>query len=154
MTGVLFGLAIIIYATRTYIRARIVKQFSTEDVLLLFAVICLCAVTGLAYSSIHNLYDSLAVILHGVESGLLFNLLEEIPKTSKENNAATTLWWLIIFPVKLAYLFFFRRLISRVRELNIWWWCVIGFTVPAGLVCIAASWLTCPYFTIQKVLCK
>ena len=150
----LFGLAIITHATRTYIRARILKQFSTEDVFLLFAVICLCCSTGLAYSAMQNLYDSLAVILHGGQSGLIFSILDHLPETSKETNAETTLWWLVIFPVKLAYLFFFRRLISRLRDLNTWWWCVIVFTVPAGLISIAVCWLTCPYFTIKGVLCK
>ncbi|MCJ1283686.1 hypothetical protein MMC26_003017 [Xylographa opegraphella] len=97
-------------------------------------------------------YDSLAVILNGVEGGLIFTLLNELPEISKEENAAATIWWFVIVPVKIAYLFFFRRLISRLRDLNIWWWCVIVFTVTAGLACVAASWLTCPYFTATGVL--
>ena len=27
-------------------------------------------------------------------------------------------------------------------------------TVIAGLACVVADWLTCPYFTIEGVLCK
>ncbi|MCJ1389307.1 hypothetical protein MMC18_002163 [Xylographa bjoerkii] len=152
VTGTLFGVAIISYATRTYIRAIFLKQFSTEDGFLLFAVICLCCATGLAYSSMQAQYDSLAVIINGAEGGLIFTLLDELPQISKEENAAATLWWFVIVPVKMAYLFFFRRLISRLRNFNIWWWCVIAFTIPAGLACVAASWLTCPYFTATGVL--
>ncbi|MCJ1437073.1 hypothetical protein MMC27_006458 [Xylographa pallens] len=152
VTGVLFGIAIISYATRTYIRAIFLKQFSTEDALLLFAVICLCCATGLAYSAMQAQYDSLAVILNGAEGGLIFTLLDELPEISREENAAATIWWFVIVPVKIAYLFFFRRLISRLRDLNIWWWCVIVFTITAGLACVAASWLTCPYFTATGVL--
>lgn len=99
-------------------------------------------------------YDSLAVILHGAQSALLFPLLDKIPKIAKEENAASTLWWFILFPVKLAYLFFFRRLISRLHGLNTWWWCVTVLTVLMGLVSVAMVWLTCPYFTIEGVLCK
>lgn len=99
-------------------------------------------------------YDSLAVILHGAQSALLFPLLDKIPKIAKEEDAASTLWWFILFPVKLAYLFFFRRLISRLHGLNTWWWCVTVLTVLMGLVSVAMVWLTCPYFTIEGVLCK
>ena len=120
----------------------------------MFAVLCLCGTTSLVYITLQNQYDSLAVILHGAESGLLLNLLDKIPEIAKESNAAATLWWFVIFPVKLAFLFFFRRLISRLRDLNIWWWCVLTFTVLAGLVSIAAAWLTYPYSTLEGVLCK
>ena len=128
MTGTLFGLAILAAIARAYIRARILKQLAIEDGLLLFAVICLCATTILNYVALSNLYNALDVILLG--SGTqLGNLLGEVPTESKEQDAAATLWWLVIFPVKLAYLFFFRKFILRVRVLNTWWWCVIAFMV-------------------------
>ena len=101
-----------------------------------------------------NQYDALAVILNGAESGLLFTLLDDLPRISKEEDAAATLWWFVIVPVKMAYLFFFRGLINRLQDLNIWWRVVVVFVVPAGLVCVAVSWLTCPYFTTAGVLCK
>lgn len=156
VTGILFGLAILAYAVRVYIRNWTHRQFFAEDALLLLAVVCLCCQTGLAYDSMPFQYDILAVILHQDNSGVtaLLNDLPEIPKVSMEDNAASTLWWLVIFPVKLAYLFFFRRLISRIGDLKIYWWCVLAYTIPAGLVSVAASWLTCPYFTITGVLCR
>lgn len=152
VTGALFGLAIITYGIRTYIRARIIKQFSAEDVVLFFGVACLCGATSLYYLTMRYHYDVLAVILHSRVNELLVNLLEVIPTISKEQNAATTLWWFVIFPVKLAYMLFFRRLISRVYNLWVWWWFVVVFTAAAGCICIAVSWLTCPYFTVQGVL--
>ena len=154
VTLALFCLAIITYITRAYIRARILKQFSIDDVLLLLAVICLCGVTGLSYAVMQHLYNSLAVILHNAETSIIFDLLVQIPTISKESNAAATIWWFVLFPVKLAYLCFFRRLIFRVRGLNIWWWCVLIFTIIGGIVSIVASWLTCPYFDLAGVLCK
>lgn len=154
VTGALFGLAIITYGIRTYIRACILKQFSAEDVVLLLGVVCLCGATSLAYLTMNYHYDVLAVILQSRKAELLFDLVETIPTIAKEENAASTLWWFVIFPVKLAYLLFFRRLISRVHNLNIWWWIVVIFTVAAGCTCLAASWLTCPYFTIEEVLCE
>lgn len=147
----MFGLAIITYITHAYIRARLQKQFGAEDALLLFAVICLCGATGLAFSTVQGHYDVVIAIWH-VELDRLFDVLDNVPMASKLSNAATTLWWFVIFPVKLAYLFFFRRLILRLRNLKIWWWCVVMFTIPAGLVCVAVSWLTCPHFTLEKIL--
>lgn len=99
-----------------------------EDTLLAFAVLCLCATTVLSYLAVDYLYDALDVIL--LKGGQdLGKLLAEVPKMTRISEAAACLWWMVIFPVKLAYLFFFRRLIVHLRALYIWWWCVFVFTV-------------------------
>lgn len=152
VTGALFGLAMIAFFIRSYIRIRINKKLHVEDFILLFAVVSLCAATGLAYVTLTAQYELLQLVLHGFEDDLAFKLLGEIPRISKEENAATNVWWLVIFSVKMAFLFFFRRLISRLRTLNIWWWFATALTIIAGLVSIAVSWLTCPYFTIEGLL--
>lgn len=113
-----------------------------------------CATTGLAYATLTAQYTLLQLVLHGFEGDLAFELLGEIPRISKQENAATNIWWLVIFSVKMAFLFFFRRLISRLRSLNLWWWFATTFTMIAGLVSIAVSWLTCPYFTVEGLLCE
>ena len=120
----------------------------------MFAVVSLCAATGLAYATMTAQYALLQLVLHGLEDDLAFELLGKIPTISKEENAVTNTWWLVIFLVKLAFLFFFRRLISRLRNLNIWWWFATTLTIIAGLVSVAASWLTCPYFTVEGLLCE
>ena len=148
----MFGLAIIAFIIRSYICFRARMKVHVEDFILLFAVVCLCAATGLAYVTLTAQYAMLQLVLHGFEDDLAFEVLEEIPRISKQENAATTLWWLVIFSVKLAFLFFFRRLISRLRNLNIWWWFAITLTIVAGVVSMAASWLTCPYFTAEGLL--
>lgn len=90
--------------------------------MLVFAVICLCGSTVLVFASLQEQYI--------FDSTLDF--IWELPKTLAMANAAPTLWWLVIFPVKLAFLFFFRRLIINWRKLHSWWWCGMLFTV-AGL---------------------
>lgn len=153
ITGALFGMALIAYAARTCIRTLVVKQFLVEDALLLLAVVCLCGTTGLAFSNMHSLYNTLAVILHGPDLTQLVDTLNQIPEISKRNNAAATLWWSVIYPVKLAFLFFFRRLIVRLPRLYIWWWVALPLTVLAWAGALVADWLTCPYTTIDRVLC-
>ena len=154
VTGALFGLAIVAFLVRGYIRICIHQRVQVEDYILLFAVVCLCAVTGLGYATLPAMYALIELVLHGFENGLTFELLEEIPRISKQENAAANIWWLVIFSVKIAFLFFFRRLISRVRGLKIWWHVATILTILAGLASIAASWLTCPYFIIEGLLCK
>ena len=114
----------------------------------------LCAATGLAYATLTAQYALLQLVLHGFQDALDFELLGEIPRISKQENAATNIWWLVIFSVKLAFLFFFRRLTSRLRSLRVWWWFATILTIVAGLVSVAASWLTCPYFTVEGLLCE
>lgn len=150
----MFGLAIITYVIRTYIRTRVLNQFFTEDALLSFAVVCLCTTTALAYTNMQNQYDALAAILHNAGFNALLDLLDTIPRILKMENAASMLWWCVIFPVKLAFLFFFRRLIIRWRKLYIWWWCAMASTVIALAVSVTVDWLTCPYMTLDGVICE
>lgn len=137
------------FLIRGYIRIRIHQKVQVEDYILLFAVVCLCALSGLTYATLPALYA--LVQQYRLRNDLAFDLLGEIPK---QQNAAQNIWWLVIFSVKIAFLFFFRRLISRLRGLYIWWRVATTLTILAGLVSIAASWLTCPYFTIEGVLCE
>ena len=139
---------------RSYIRICIHKKVQVEDFILLFAVVCLCAATGLGYATLTTQYALLQLVHHGYEDDLAFELLGEIPIISKQENAATNFWWLVIFSVKMAFLFFFRRLTFRLRSLKLWWWFATTLTIIAGLVSIATSWLTCPYFTLEGLLCE
>ena len=134
MTGALFGAAILAAATRIYIRAIKLKQFAIEDGLLLFAVAVLCAVTVLCYLTLNNMYNLLDLILLGMGDRLLLDVIKTIPTEAKEANAMSMLWWLVLFPVKFAYLFFFPKLVSRLGKIETWWWCVTVFMVCADSV--------------------
>ena len=144
----------IAFASRTYIRIFVVRQFYTEDALILFAVLALCSTTGLAISNLISLYESLAVILHGPNLSLLANSLDKIPDISRRNNAAAMLWWCVIYPVKLAFLFFFRRLIVRLPKVYSWWWWASAITILSWVGSVASDWTTCPFTTVKQVLSK
>lgn len=142
MTATLFGLALLTYAARIYIRSFVLKEFFAEDGLLLFAVICLCIVTGLDLSDTHHLYDSVAVIFQGPDSMLLINIV------------TSALWWCVIFPAKLAFLFFFRRLILHLPRLYMWWWCALAIMLLSWAASTVADVLRGPYVTTQQGLCR
>ena len=155
----MFGLAIVAFLIRGYIRIRIHQKVQVEDYILLFTVVCLCADTGLAYATLPGWYDLIQLVLHGSENDLAFEVLEvevleEIPRVSNQENATQNISWLVVFSVKIASLFFFRRLVSHLRGLNAWWRVATTLTILAGFVSIAVSWLTCPYFTIEDLLCE
>lgn len=75
-----------------------------------------------------NIYDLLDLLLLDA-ADKLFDVIEEIPTETKEVNAMAMLWWLVLFPIKFAYLFFFRKLVFRLKRIEIWWWCVTAFMV-------------------------
>lgn len=59
---------------------------------------------------------------------------------------ALTLTWLSIASVKFSFLFFFRKLIDRIRSLMIYWWCVTIFIAAASLYGSTVYCLVCPYW--------
>lgn len=125
----MFGVAILTTAFRIYLRTFKLKQFALEDGILLFALVALFGVTVLCYVTMRDMYDLLDLLLFGTADAKLFDVIKTVPTEAKELNAMVTLWWLVLFPIKFAYLIFFRKLVFRLRRLRIWWWCVTVFTV-------------------------
>lgn len=154
VTGALFGIAILAYTCRLYIQLFVFKRFPAEDWLILFSVIILIAATVLWYISVNNLYNALVVVLEGVGSSKLFDVLKVIPTESKQANALSTLWWFVIFPVKFAYLVFFKKLINRLKHLTRYWWVVTAFMIPALIINEVVAWQTCPYTEALEVIAK
>ena len=70
------------------------------------------------------------------------------------NNSMTLVKYSAIFMVKLSYLVFFRKLIGRVRVLEIWWWVVLVILVPAGLIATFLPFYNCPEITQESILGK
>ena len=105
------------------------KRVFIEDGLLLASTIILITVTGICYASLPGLYDSIDLILIGAASTVLTEVIEHVTAEAKESLAMSVLWWLILFPIKLAYLAFFYKLTTQLKNLRIWWWCVAVFIV-------------------------
>lgn len=127
----MFGVAILTTAIRIYIRAFKVKQFAIEDGILLWAVVVLCGVTTLCYVALPDLYILINLRSSHLEGEKLLDVFKKLPVEAKEFIAVAKLWSLVLFSIKLAYLFFFRKLVCRLKKLKIWWWCVTIFMVSA-----------------------
>ena len=74
------------------------------------------------------------------------DLIQQLLKSVKIQDAAVVLLSVTIFAVKLSFLAFFRSLIRRLRKLEIWWWCVLAVVIPSSIVLVCSNFITCPYF--------
>lgn len=118
---------------RLYIQLKIVKRFNIEDWILVFSVVCLFPMTIVTYAFMKDRYEALDVILKGAKSTLVSEVIRESSMISKMDDIVTAMWWPILFGVKLAYLAFFYKLIDRVKNLKVWWYCVLGLIVRIPL---------------------
>ena len=107
------ALALLAFAVRTYIRTRIVRQFGIEDALLIFAILCLITNTALVFVTLETEYEAYEIMSNGPFGPKLFAFLDTLVDNKRIADAMATIWWLCIYSVKLAYLFFFRKLIGR-----------------------------------------
>ena len=55
----------------------------------------------------------------------------------RSHVAFIVLFYSCLWTVKLSFLMFFRRLGSKVRGQNIWWWCILATVVLSWIACIA-----------------
>jgi hypothetical protein len=107
----------------------------------------------MAFITMQGRYDSVQVIFNA-DLDLLLHTIGEFQWFLEMSNAVATLWWCVVFTVKLAYLFFFRRLVVRLRNLEIWWWFVVTFTIAGWVASLVSSWSTCQSFTLEGIMGK
>lgn len=61
-------------------------------------------------------------------------------------TAALMAGWATICAVKLSFLFFFKKLIDRIRSLYIYWWIVLIFNLGVFGYGISIYYIGCPWF--------
>lgn len=130
-------------AARTAIRVYKFRQVFVDDYFLFLAVATLIASTIIFFWMLPSLY-AFAAISAGLEL-LSVDYIDSATKTANVAFAAEVLAWTTLFAVKFSFLFFFRNLIRRLRDLEILWWCVLVICVPVAVVCICLPFIECPY---------
>lgn len=58
------------------------------------------------------------------------DMVPAVVQTLQILNSVSAVAWIAIYSVKICYLIFFNKLTSRLRNLRIWWWFVLCFTIP------------------------
>lgn len=74
--------------------------------------------------------------------------IESMPLYFKWYNASMVLTWAAIYSAKLSFMFFYRKLISRVRFLEIYWWAIIGVLIPTAVFSAFFSFWICTDFSM------
>ena len=87
-----------------------------------------------------QIYASLKVIPFPTDSGLLLRYHRLL-------QAASVLEWVAIFSAKFALLIFFRKLVDRIRRLEIWWTIVLAALIVLAGVCIPLGFVVCHDFS-------
>ena len=129
---------------RTIIRFRRFRRLFADDICLFMAMVALIGGTSITYTQTSFLFTTLNV-QNGIETAPI-DFIESLGSSEGKIAAALILLWLAIFGVKFSFCFLFRSLIRRVKSLNIWWWCVIAFLVPAASLCSFSIFISCPVF--------
>lgn len=128
---------------RTVIRIHIFRRVFADDYFFFLAVASLIASTGLFFWVVPSLY-TFAAVSAGLEP-ITVDYINSATKTANIAYAPLLLVWTTVFAVKFSFLFFFRNLIRRLRDLEILWWCVLVICVPVAVVCICSPFIECPY---------
>lgn len=68
-------------------------------------------------------------------------------------NASMVLTWTAIYSVKFSFMFFFRKLVSRVRSLEIYWWAILSILIPSAAFSAFFSFWICTDFSMTY-LCE
>lgn len=144
---VLFALCMVSVCARFYIRVVIQKQFSSDDGILLFGIACLIVAIGLLFTFIDKMY-----IVGAAESGNLVSVslpadyIEQSFEFQKMVTVALVLTWCSIVSVKFSYLFLFRRLISRLPGMMVYWWIAAVYNGMISIYGAIVYGVACPEF--------
>ena len=95
-----------------------------------------------------------ADLLANVESGLKVpppDFVQQVVAYLRIQLAVAILLDVATFSVKFSFLFLFKGLISRVRHLTSWWWCVFVLLVPSTILYAFIIFLACSNFGIGAV---
>ncbi|KAI9885079.1 MAG: hypothetical protein M1823_003134 [Watsoniomyces obsoletus] len=150
----LFVITLILVAGRFAIRIGLQRTFSIDDGFLLFGVLCLIAAVVLLFQLIDKMYLGEA-LLFGTPVALPPDFIEQALDFHKLVTVCLILLWIAVCAAKFSFLFFFRKLIDRIRIMIIYWWIVLVFCVLTMCYGIAAYVLSCPkYGSLEAVSCS
>ncbi|KAB8218830.1 hypothetical protein BDV33DRAFT_205057 [Aspergillus novoparasiticus] len=146
--SVLLAPAILGVFARFFIRLRIQRQRpSVDDWLLLVALGFLLASIIIMYIEVVDrmyLVFALSKGMRGVsipsdivEVAYLFHLWSDV---------CLLISWCAFSAVKLSFLFFFRKLIDRMRTWQLYWWAILIYTVCVLIYGSLIFFVSCPYF--------
>ena len=125
-------------SARTYIRLKKFRRVFLDDALFFIAVVGLVTSVSLLYTAVPHLYESveLSVSDEPPSPAVVKAFIKHIPYFQNILDAWAFFVGAAILSIKFVFMFSFRRLVERMRNMMIWWWCVLAVlvsTIPLWL---------------------
>ena len=139
----------LVTVARLAIRAHQHRRLFLDDAFLLVGCACLCAGTGVLHRLLPVLYLDERLILEPETTPLVPQDIENFIWYQKMAYSFVTVTWVTIFAVKFSFLFFFRKLISRLSGMITYWKIVISVTVVACGFSVCEKFIACPHFNLS-----
>ena len=140
------AIAIAVSSFRTYLRIRAQVPFAVDDALLYAALLMLAGGTAVVYKAQDGLY-----LQTGVTTGTAGfpppDFLDRMRQVVVLQHASSMLSWAAIFLVKFSFLAFFRKLVSRVRNLEILWYITVTIVAACTVASIPIGLIICHDFS-------
>lgn len=121
------------------------RTLYVDDYFLILAVLAGVATAGVAYNLKDDVYLQIYVGLGWVQPDADF--IPEMLNFEKRIQVASALIWFSLYCVKLSFMAYFRKLVSRVWKMEIWWWIVLSVVIVCGLASIPMAFIICSNFT-------
>ncbi|KAK2853312.1 hypothetical protein FQN49_005192 [Arthroderma sp. PD_2] len=155
-TGVLFAVCWVAAIARAYIRIRIQRQVSWDDIFLAFGLCSLSTALIIFYTiAIDKVYLTLAVQFNET-AGITLppDIIQISFDFQKWVQVTTILLWLAVMSVKFSFLTLFKTLVSGIRSLNTYWWVATFINIGIlGYGCVV-NHISCPYYyTLENIQC-
>ena len=124
---------------RTGFRLYTFRRIEADDGFLLFAISTLTA----AFTIVHFVLP-----LQFSENETSLGLVKPGPDFPMNlQTASSAMVWATVYAVKYSYMFFFKRLVRRVKKIEIWWWVVFSVLVPVSIAGSLFDFTICPVFS-------
>lgn len=147
-----FSLALLSVIGRMITRSYTRRRLDSDDYLLLFALICLGASTGLVHVFYQTIFVAQAVT---VDPTVKFpqDRCRHLSETRQIVNSFLCIIWTTIFAVKLSFLALFRLLVRRLpKPITNYYWATVGITIATWIFFIAEPFILCPYIDTANQL--
>ena len=152
-TSTLLAICVLSTIARFYIRLFLQHQFSIDDFFLIFGVGCISCAIGTVYVVLDGLYLGMAMTSGdpSILSKIPPNWLEITYHYHKMVTISGILTWAAIVCVKMSFIFFFKKLIDRIRFMVIYWRITLAFNIVTSLYGFSTLIVACPYFNTLKI---
>jgi len=141
----IFGLVVLAVIAKFAIQYHHRKKPGLDDFFLVVAFSTLLASIGIIQA---QCFDAMYII-YAVTHGMMLPPPDIIQIGYHSHiwiTAGLMAGWTTICAVKFSFLFFFKRLIDRIRPLYIYWWVVFVFNLGVFGYGITIYYIGCPWF--------